>query len=96
MDIDIPREWTQIDFNKLSGTLMVIGGTDVGKSTFARYLYSHLAGRGSKVAFIDGDPGQSNLGPPGTMTAATEIDFDLAGNYNKKILQANRCWRSFV
>ena len=49
---------------------MVIGAPDVGKSTFARYLYERLLLEGKKVAFLDGDPGQSMLGPPTSITLA--------------------------
>ena len=50
---------------------MVMGAPDVGKSTFARYLYVWLASEGRRTAFLDGDPGQSVLGPPTTITLAT-------------------------
>jgi polynucleotide 5'-hydroxyl-kinase GRC3/NOL9 len=54
----------------MHGALMVVGAPDVGKSTFARYLYSRLVSEGKRAAFLDGDPGQSVLGPPTTITLA--------------------------
>jgi polynucleotide 5'-hydroxyl-kinase GRC3/NOL9 len=42
----------------------------VGKSTFARYLYQRLVIEGKQAAYLDGDPGQSLLGPPTTLTLA--------------------------
>jgi polynucleotide 5'-hydroxyl-kinase GRC3/NOL9 len=53
---------------------MVIGATDSGKSTFARYLYSRLRAYHKRVAFIDGDIGQASLGPPTTMTLVVNRD----------------------
>jgi polynucleotide 5'-hydroxyl-kinase GRC3/NOL9 len=48
--------------------VFVIGETDTGKSTFARYLFSQIVQTGLQAAFLDGDPGQSTLGPPGTLS----------------------------
>jgi polynucleotide 5'-hydroxyl-kinase GRC3/NOL9 len=48
---------------------MVVGASDSGKSTLAHWLFGRLCARGrSCPAFLDGDPGQSILGPPATMT----------------------------
>ncbi len=69
--MDIPERWETLDFQALKGLVMVLGGPDVGKSTFAHYLWHKLAGRGQGVGFLDGDPGQSKLGPPTTMTLVT-------------------------
>ena len=58
---------------------MVIGAPDVGKSTFAEYLFHEVRRAAGQAAFLDGDPGQSRLGPPTTMTlvfgASGELDF---------------------
>ena len=67
-DIDVPPEWMQINLDGAVGVQMVIGAPDVGKSTFARYLYRKFSAGGHSTAFIDGDPGQSFLGPPTTET----------------------------
>jgi polynucleotide 5'-kinase involved in rRNA processing len=67
-----PPEWEQIDRSLLQGLIMVVGGADTGKTTFARWLLRRLApvcpGR---LAFVDGDPGQGVLGPPTTVSLAT-------------------------
>lgn len=68
VQIEVPLAWKQLSIDRLGGTLMVIGGTDTGKSTFARYLVQRLRQTGRHVAHLDGDPGQSVLGPPATMT----------------------------
>ncbi|MCX7681323.1 MAG: Clp1/GlmU family protein [Anaerolineae bacterium] len=66
--IDIPPSWERITVSALSGTLLIVGAADTGKSTFARYLYGRLCEYHERVAFIDGDVGQATLGPPTTMT----------------------------
>ena len=87
---DIPRAWSHLELARLRGTLMVIGAPDTGKSTFAQYLYRQLCAGSRRVAYLDGDPGQSTLGPPTTMSlalgASGDIVFPLQG----------KTWRSFV
>jgi polynucleotide 5'-hydroxyl-kinase GRC3/NOL9 len=68
--IDVPPAWERITLSALSGTLLVVGAPDTGKSTFARYLYRRLCAQHERVAFVDGDIGQAALGPPTTMTLA--------------------------
>jgi polynucleotide 5'-hydroxyl-kinase GRC3/NOL9 len=68
--IEIPPAWERITLSALSGTLLVFGAPDTGKSTFARYLYRRLCAHHERVAFVDGDVGQATLGPPTTMTLA--------------------------
>lgn len=71
-ELDVPPAWERLDLDALNGVLPVLGKTDVGKSTFARYLFQRLAAARPQgpVAFFDGDPGQTTLGIPGTMTLA--------------------------
>jgi polynucleotide 5'-hydroxyl-kinase GRC3/NOL9 len=88
--IDILPEWEQVDVAHLRGTLLIIGAPDVGKSTFARYLFRKVQTFSRCVAFLDGDPGQSSFGPPTTMT----LTFEL-GKSDGFPLQ-NQVWRSFV
>ena len=47
--------------------VLVIGSTDVGKSTFCRFLADSAIGRSLKTAFVDTDVGQSRIGPPTTI-----------------------------
>ncbi len=74
--LDISSAWKQIDLADLRGTLMVIGAPDVGKSTFAAYLYRRLCAGRRRIAYLDGDLGQSTLGPPATMTLAMNASGD--------------------
>ena len=81
--IDAPPAWERLDLQELSGTVLIAGGTNTGKSTLARYLYGRLRAAGRRVAYLDGDPGQSTLGPPTTVTlglsAGGESAFPPAG-----------------
>jgi len=88
--MDIPQAWEQLSTEKLRGVLLVIGAPDVGKSSFARYLYRRLCAEGRAAAFLDGDPGQSTLGPPATLTLAMSAEGDHA------FPPAGRLWRRFV
>ncbi len=47
--------------------LLVIGATDAGKSTFCRFLADFALAKGFKVACVDADVGQSQIGPPTTI-----------------------------
>ncbi|RKU18639.1 hypothetical protein C6500_12560 [Candidatus Poribacteria bacterium] len=47
--------------------VLVIGSTDVGKTTFCRFLADSAIGQGLNTAFVDADVGQSQIGPPTTI-----------------------------
>lgn len=51
-------------------TVMVVGATDTGKSTFSTYLANLALGRGMAACIIDGDMGQGDLAPPAALAAA--------------------------
>lgn len=69
--ITVSPEWEQIDRTLLHGPVMIVGASNVGKTTFARWLFQVLLHEHTgPVAFLDGDPGQSELGPPTTLTLA--------------------------
>ncbi|MCX8151159.1 MAG: Clp1/GlmU family protein [Candidatus Bathyarchaeota archaeon] len=50
--------------------IMVIGSIDTGKSSLCTYLINRLLGEKFRVAILDGDLGQSALGPPTTLAYA--------------------------
>ena len=52
---------------KQKETVMVLGKTDSGKTSTVCLFTQYLVRRNRKVAVIDGDIGQSTLGPPGTV-----------------------------
>ena len=64
------------------GIALLVGPTDRGKTTFTTLAARILASEGGRVAVIDSDIGQSEIGPPGTVgvawaNAATERLSDL-------------------
>lgn len=60
-------------------TAVVLGGIDVGKTTFTVFLANRALLEGLRVSVVDGDVGQSDLGPPCTLGSAqlTTPVFDL-------------------
>ena len=50
------------------GTVLLLGATDSGKTTLARYLVESLVAKRLYTALIDSDIGQSGLGLPGTVS----------------------------
>jgi polynucleotide 5'-hydroxyl-kinase GRC3/NOL9 len=72
-ELDVPLAWKELDLEAIHGVVLIIGGTDTGKTTFSRYLFDALNGLGRQVALLDGDPGQSWLGPPTTMTLISNL-----------------------
>jgi polynucleotide 5'-hydroxyl-kinase GRC3/NOL9 len=51
---------------------MVLGKVDSGKTSFCTYLINRLISEKQKVAILDGDLGQSDIGPPCTVAYAFE------------------------
>jgi polynucleotide 5'-hydroxyl-kinase GRC3/NOL9 len=72
MDILAPEEWFGLldPLDEGRGIAILLGATDTGKSTLAKFLISHLCKRGLKVGLVDADIGQSFLGPPATIGLA--------------------------
>ncbi|TAK80386.1 MAG: hypothetical protein EPO20_28930 [Betaproteobacteria bacterium] len=50
--------------------MLVIGGTDCGKTSYSGVLTAMLRAAGATVAFIDADIGQKDVGPPATISLA--------------------------
>jgi polynucleotide 5'-hydroxyl-kinase GRC3/NOL9 len=79
--LHVPSEWEAAAaeiFERRLRMILVIGGSAVGKSSFCRYLADALLARQAEVAFVDADIGQSNLGPPATVTLGyptSPVDF---------------------
>ncbi len=48
--------------------VFILGGPDTGKSTMAAFLANLATGAGLKVAVVDADVGQCEIGPPGCAT----------------------------
>jgi polynucleotide 5'-hydroxyl-kinase GRC3/NOL9 len=69
MEMIAPKEWVPLldVLKEEKGTSILLGATDTGKSTLAKFLIFNLCRIGLKVALIDADIGQSFLGPPTTI-----------------------------
>jgi polynucleotide 5'-hydroxyl-kinase GRC3/NOL9 len=64
----IPESWNKpvqilLNAKKKPVVIMVLGAADAGKSSFCTYLLNKLVTGGFKVAILDGDLGQSDIGP---------------------------------
>jgi len=98
--LEIPPAWENLPLDALRGVLMVIGAPDVGKSTLAHYLFERLkqanpsGKQGRSLAYVDGDPGQTNLGPPATITACL-APLDICSN-TVSTLGENKLRRYFI
>jgi polynucleotide 5'-hydroxyl-kinase GRC3/NOL9 len=69
MEILASNEWYEVldVIRKEKGTVILLGATDAGKTTLAKFLIAQLSTRKIKVAFVDADIGQSYIGPPTTI-----------------------------
>jgi polynucleotide 5'-hydroxyl-kinase GRC3/NOL9 len=69
-DAIISPPWRRLVAGELRGTILIVGASDTGKSTLARYLFRELCRRDLSVAYLDLDMGQSSLGLPTTLNVA--------------------------
>jgi polynucleotide 5'-hydroxyl-kinase GRC3/NOL9 len=74
---EVPGDWVDLieAIHREKGVALIIGAPDTGKSTLAHLLVAELCRMGNVVALVDGDIGQSVLGPPTTIGLAL---FDFA------------------
>jgi polynucleotide 5'-hydroxyl-kinase GRC3/NOL9 len=81
-EIHISREWESLTdiLGDEKGIVLLIGATNTGKSTLAKYLISRLCQRGINAALVDADIGQSFLGPPTTIGLSI---FDTPPDWDK-------------
>lgn len=64
----VPAEWVEtLPDLDAARVVLVIGATDAGKTTFTAWLANELRARGHRVAIVDADVGQSEIGPPATV-----------------------------
>jgi polynucleotide 5'-hydroxyl-kinase GRC3/NOL9 len=71
----IPPSWTEAfeELQKIQSKpimAIVLGTADSGKTSFCTYLINKLIEKKDKVAILDGDLGQSDIGPPCTVAYA--------------------------
>ena len=90
LPIDIPPFWArsaELILRNRHRKVLVVGAADRGKSTYCQFLATTFVAAGFKVAFVDADIGQKDLGPPATIslgylkTAASLMQAKLAGLY---------------
>ena len=70
----IPASWEKAANEILTAekpvAAMIVGGVDSGKTSFCAYLANQSLKEKHRVALIDADLGQSNLGPPSTISSS--------------------------
>jgi polynucleotide 5'-hydroxyl-kinase GRC3/NOL9 len=88
----IPPSWNKAYEELLAipskpATALVLGATDSGKTSFCTYLVNKLLGEGRKIAILDGDLGQSDIGPPCTV-AYTFVSKPVTDLFNLEVENA--------
>jgi polynucleotide 5'-hydroxyl-kinase GRC3/NOL9 len=68
----IPASWKDasekiVAFSEKPLIVMILGKVDVGKSSFCAFLANSILRNKKKVAVVDGDLGQSDIGPPASI-----------------------------
>jgi polynucleotide 5'-hydroxyl-kinase GRC3/NOL9 len=71
----VPPSWNEsceefLNLQTKPVTAVVLGSVDSGKTSFCTYLANMVLGEKRKVAVLDGDLGQSDIGPPSTVAYA--------------------------
>jgi len=66
--IEVSDDWRALSarIDAEGGLAFLLGASDSGKTTLARWLMCTLTAAGRRVALVDGDIGQSTVGPPAT------------------------------
>lgn len=64
-----PPRWPLLisHLKRARGLILVLGVSNVGKTTLCRYLIEKFFNARYQICFIDGDMGQSSIGPPTAM-----------------------------
>ena len=74
----IPSSWAaavDVLAEMEQGKVVVVGSTDVGKSTLCTFLANSLLSKGRTIRIVDGDIGQADIGPPTTIGSAVSSDY---------------------
>jgi polynucleotide 5'-hydroxyl-kinase GRC3/NOL9 len=88
----VPQSWivaveTIKVFKKKPMVTMIVGKSDSGKTSFCTYLTNILVNAKQKTVILDGDIGQSDIGPPCTIAYAI-ITENLTALYESKLENA--------
>jgi polynucleotide 5'-hydroxyl-kinase GRC3/NOL9 len=65
--IEQPSWNAALDDLRQARTILLLGATDTGKTTFLTWLANVLLAQEQRIAIVDADVGQSSLGPPTTI-----------------------------
>lgn len=71
--IETARDWEEVAREVAllgAGKVLVLGASDVGKSSLCRFLCEALRARGHEVTWVDADIGQKRIGPSAAVTSA--------------------------
>jgi polynucleotide 5'-hydroxyl-kinase GRC3/NOL9 len=71
MALDIPDAWeaaASLIAARRWRQVLILGAVDRGKSTFCHFLGQRLLATGERVAVVDADVGQADIGPPAAIT----------------------------
>jgi len=88
----IPESWNKpieliLNSPKIPAVILILGKSDSGKSSYCTYLVNKLVARKNNVAVLDGDLGQSDIGPSGTVGYAV-TSKQLTDLYDLKLENA--------
>ena len=88
----IPESWNKpleaiLSVQKKPLVVLLLGKIDSGKSSYCTYLVNKLVNGKCRVAVLDGDLGQSDIGPSGTVGYAI-TSKPVADLYNLKLKNA--------
>jgi len=91
-DSTIPESWNKpleaiLSMQKKPVVVLLLGKTDSGKSSYCTYLVNKLVNEKCRVALLDGDLGQSDIGPSGTVGYAV-TSKPIPELYNLKLHNA--------
>ena len=92
VDGTIPASWNKpveavLGLQKHPAFVMILGAADCGKSSLCTFLLNKLTDGKFKVAVLDGDLGQSDIGPSGTIGYALTSKC-IADLYDLKLRNA--------
>jgi polynucleotide 5'-hydroxyl-kinase GRC3/NOL9 len=86
----VSRQWLDLvkQLPQEHGRIIVIGGSDTGKTTLCRWLLTKLPQQ-ARPALVDSDIGQSTVGPPSCIgwrfAGATDYQFSFTGDITPAI-----------